>query len=1131
MSIPTLLLLPLLLAPQHPTEDPSSSAAGNAQEPYAPTVAEASDEAAAALARIRVPEKHQIKLWAAEPDLANPVCLYVDHKGRVFVAMSFRLHAGVTDMREHMDWLEDELAAQTVEDRLAFMEKHEGERFKEYSIEHEHIRRLVDTNGDGVCDESIVFAEGFNHPAAGIAAGLLVRGSDVWYACIPNLWKLTDADDDGQAESREALHTGYGVKIALLGHDLHGLRVGPDGRLYFSIGDRGLHIDFEDQTFHIPDRGSVLRCEMDGSGLEVFASGLRNPQELVFDDHGNLFTGDNNSDGGDKARWVYVVQGGDTGWRHHYQYVTQPNMRGPWNAEGQWKPSHPEQPWFLVPPIANVGDGPSGLCMVPDVGWGQEQQGAFLLCDFRGSVPHSSILEVRHQSAGAGFELEYSRPWLKDLLPTDCDVGPDGALYVSDWVSGWNMTGKGRIFRLTPDGLDQDPAVLEQKEILAAGMSQRDFSELAGLLRHDSRVIRQEAQLELGFRSAKGDPGSTDLRDGMRALLSVAYESRDRPLARLHGIWGVGMVARLQPDASGFAASLLPLAEDPDPEVRVQSIKVLGELNDPLGYPVLWRALRADDYRERAAAAHALASLSDALDPELRSRALGPVIEFLIEAGHTDPWLRHAGVRAFEVLATQEEQRALLLHENPAIRRVGVVVLRRVGDKFIGEALADSDEAVVGEAARAIHEVPMPAARQRLAQLLDGPVDRDLYLLRRALAAARESHQPADAKRIASWVARPGLHGVLVREGLEALVEWTSPNPIDRVIGSWRPIIGADGPDDLDLLALLPAARGSGKEAVRAWLSLEKANSKGAEAELIDLLYHGEQDAFRVGALENLLARQWSSEPARVQEFLEDPSAQVASVALSHLAQADPGRAVARLLQLAGEGAPKDRQAAVRTLASLKDRAGHGALARLLRAAASEPVASPLALELVHALKGDVGEDSAVALLAWKERAHKDPVAPRAASVRAGGDADEGLRLFQEKAEVSCLRCHQVGDLGVSRVGPDLAGVASRLDQDALLWSILDPNRELAPEFQAWTFVHQDGAMLVGRILSEGPDSLVILDAEGLEHTWDPDLVEGRREDLSSMPGDLAEKLSDSELRDILAFLGEQKSESEKERK
>ena len=116
-------------------------------------------------------------------------------------------------------------------------------------------------------------------------------------------------------------------------------------------------------------------------------------------------------------------------------------------------------------------------------------------------------------------------------------------------------------------------------------------------------------------------------------------------------------------------------------------------------------------------------------------------------------------------------------------------------------------------------------------------------------------------------------------------------------------------------------------------------------------------------------------------------------------------------------------------------------------------------------------------------------------------------------------------------MGPDLAGVASRLDQDALLWSILDPNRDLAPEFQAWTFVHEDGEMLVGRILKEDLDSLVILDAEGLEHTWDPDLVGGRREDLSSMPGDLAQKLSDSELRDILAFLGAQTIEPEKEGK
>src|SRR6185436_15971892 len=82
-----------------------------------------------------------------------------------------------------------------------------------------------------------------------------------------------------------------------------------------------------------PDSGAVFRVWPDGSGLELFAKGLRNPQSLAFNDVGDLFTCDNNADGGDKARWIHVVEGADYGWRIGWQFL--PKL-GAWNSEGMW---------------------------------------------------------------------------------------------------------------------------------------------------------------------------------------------------------------------------------------------------------------------------------------------------------------------------------------------------------------------------------------------------------------------------------------------------------------------------------------------------------------------------------------------------------------------------------------------------------------------------------------------------------------------------------------------------------------------------------------------------------------------------------------------------------------------------
>ena len=253
----------------------------------------ASDEGELAIQGFVKPEGWKISLFAAEPELANPVAMYVDNKGRVFVCESFRQDRGVTDNRKHdQEWLLADLAAETVQDRIDYHKRLLGTEANEYTAHDDRIRLLLDEDKDGVADTAKMFASGFNKLEEGTGAGILVRGDTAYFTCIPKLWMLSDTDGNGEAEKREALQDGYGVRVAFRGHDSHGLIIGPDGRLYFSIGDRGYNIETSDGTIKNTESGAVFRCELDGSNLEVFATGLRNPQELAFDDYGYLFTGD-----------------------------------------------------------------------------------------------------------------------------------------------------------------------------------------------------------------------------------------------------------------------------------------------------------------------------------------------------------------------------------------------------------------------------------------------------------------------------------------------------------------------------------------------------------------------------------------------------------------------------------------------------------------------------------------------------------------------------------------------------------------------------------------------------------------------------------------------------------------------
>src|SRR5262249_50746559 len=146
---------------------------------------------------------------------------------------------------------------------------------------------------------------------------------------------------------------------------------------------------------------------------------------------------DNNSDAGDKARWVHLVEGGDSGWRTGYQYETKMGVRGPFMAEDLRKPHWPGQAAYIVPPIANLADGPSGLTYYPGLGLPERYREHFFLADFRGGAGNSGIRSFANKPKGASFELVDSHEFIWSVLATDVDFGMDGAVYLTDWVEGW----------------------------------------------------------------------------------------------------------------------------------------------------------------------------------------------------------------------------------------------------------------------------------------------------------------------------------------------------------------------------------------------------------------------------------------------------------------------------------------------------------------------------------------------------------------------------------------------------------------------------------------------------------------------------------------------------------------------
>ena len=509
----------------------------------------------------------------------SPVSMCFDRFGRMYVVDSGRRNRGVEDSRKHPFWVLDDLSIQTLEDREAMYKKWIGlGRFEpDWFTRHaDTVVRLEDSDGDGKADDRNVFAT-FRHALDGNASGILWRDGKVYLGCSPALWELQDRKGDGHAENRRILIDGLGLRVGVGGHDLRGLEWGPDGKLYFAIGDRGYRVTTRDGKSYVDlESGAVFRCDSDGRNLELLARGFRNPRDLAFDAFGNLFLLENRYPSG--SALYHIRWGMDAGWRVGFENQAVfgdllgikagvwPSIEKPWTGEG---------PRATVRALTTFDGKAHGIMFDP------RTQKAVVSGGTRG------LLVFSITRAKGSFRVGLPQPLIQGGDIVAAESGLDGSLYVAD-----RQTGK--ILRLR--AAIQDPAS-DLRDLFLDGFERVDMTGLGELLGHPDYRVRQAAQFELVSRGRKS-----------AQVFADALMQKKNRFRRLHAIHGIGMLEGVEPGVTG---RLFAYLKDDDAMVRALCARAIGKAGNQRGLSQLQGLLNDSDPVVLSDAMRALGRLGD----------------------------------------------------------------------------------------------------------------------------------------------------------------------------------------------------------------------------------------------------------------------------------------------------------------------------------------------------------------------------------------------------------------------------------------------------------------------------------------------------------------------------------------
>ena len=396
--------------------------------------------AAAEQAKLLIPHPElEATLFASEPMLLNPANMDIDAEGRVWVTegVNYRLFKPWGKIQP------------------------KGDR----------IRILEDTDGDGKADLAKTFYQGNDVNAA---LGIAVLGTKVIISCSPKVLLFTDENGDDKADGPPTvLFNGIGGVDH--DHGAHAFVFGPDGKLYFNVGNNGGQLKTADGKKFIVDKagnevngrgkpyrqGLVFRCNIDGSGVETLGFNFRNNFEVTVDSFGTIWQSDNDDDGNRGVRINFVMEFGN------YGYTDELTGRGWRTKRTNQEKDVPSMHWYqndpgVIPNLLQTGQGsPTGIAIYEGGLLPKTFQGQMMHCDAGPRVVRAYPVT----KSGAGYKgeivnmLQSKDPWYR---PSDVCTAPDGSVFVADWhdghVGGHHMTDHkpgqmtGRIYRLTPKG-------------------------------------------------------------------------------------------------------------------------------------------------------------------------------------------------------------------------------------------------------------------------------------------------------------------------------------------------------------------------------------------------------------------------------------------------------------------------------------------------------------------------------------------------------------------------------------------------------------------------------------------------------------------------------------------------------